>query len=635
MLNVMRRFAQSWLLKGVLALLALTFVSFYAVLDRNQQNASGEVASVNGTKITGREFEESYGRLLDFYRQVYQDRLSDDVLKQLNLKEAALESLIVRTVELQAARKAGLSVADPELLASIQARPEFQIGGQFDSRAYFEVLRNNRLTPQEFERSQQDALLLAKWQTLIEQSALVTEPEARQAFQDLHEKVDLRFLSFSARNYESKVQVSREKLERYYRAFPEEFRQPERVRVEYLFWDPRSFAKAVAVTPLQVQDYYETHEKEFRISEAVHVRHILFRVPEGADARKEGEIRAKALSLEEQLKKGADFAALARKYSEDPSASRGGDLGKLRRGESVPEFEKAAFSLKPGEISDLVRTQFGFHIVQVVSKEPEKTRRLEEVREEIVQRLRLEKARQRAESEAAKVKQSFAGPDKKKTFQETGKEAGAEYKTTSWLSRGEIVAGIPSGQPVAAAALSLKGEGISTPVITPEGVYLLRVLERKESRIPSFEEVQGDVQKALLRKESREIANQDARQISDKVRAGADLQTVVKTYSVEWEKLEAMTRGEFLQKFPGLRGSLGDVRRIFSAKIGSPVQVDGAEGTQLFLVLGRQTPDERDYQKERAEIFARLMEQRRQTIPRVYLSRLLERAKILRTPGAV
>ncbi|MBI3015361.1 MAG: SurA N-terminal domain-containing protein [Candidatus Tectomicrobia bacterium] len=635
MLNVMRRFAQSWLLKGVLALLALTFISFYAVIDRNQQNASGQVASVNGTKITEREFEESYERLLQFYRQVYQDRLTDEVLKQLNLKEAALESLIVRAVELQAAREAGLSVADPELLSSIQARPEFQIGGQFDSRVYFDVLRNNRLTPQEFERSQHDALLLAKWQTLIEQSALVTEPEARSAFRDLHEKADLAYLSFPAKDYEGKVQVNREKVERYYRAFPEEFRQPEQVRVEYLFWDPRSFERAITVTPLQVEDYYESHEKEFRIPEAVQARHILLRVPEGADAKKEEEARVRARMVGEQLKKGSDFAALARKYSEDPSSSRGGDLGKLRRGESVPEFEKAAFSLKSGQISEPVRTQFGFHVIQVLSKEPEKTRRLEDVREEIVRTLRLEKSRQRAESEAAKVKQSFASADKKRSFQDLSKDVSAEYKVTAWFFRGKAIAGIPSWQAVATAALNLKGGEVSAPVPAPEGIYLLRVLERKESRIPPFEEVQRDVEKALVRKEAREQTAQEAREVSAKILAGADVQTAAKGRNAHLEKLEAMSRGEFLRKFPALRGNLGDVRRVFGAKLGSPVQVEGADGTQLFVVLSRQTPDEKDYQKGRAEIYARLTEQRRQTIPQVYLSRLLEKAKILRTPGAV
>jgi len=374
-------------------------------------------------------------------------------------------------------------------------------------------LRNNRLTPQEFERSQHDALLLAKWQTLIEQSALVTEPEARLAFRDLHERVDLAYLSFSAKDYEGNVQVNREKGERYYRAFPEEFRQPEQVRVEYLFWDPRSFERTVAVTPLQVEDYYESHQKEFRIPETVQVRHILLRVPEGADAKKEEEVRAKARMVGEQLTKGADFAALARKYSEDPSSSRGGDLGKLRRGESVPEFEKAAFSLKPGQISEPVRTQFGFHVIQVLSREPEKTRRLEDVREEIVRTLRLEKSRQRAESEAAKVKQSFASADKKRSFQDLSKDASAEYKVTAWFSRGKAIAGIPSWQAVATAALNLKAGEVGGPVPVPEGIYLLRVLERKESRIPPFEEVRGDVEKALVRKEAREQAAQGAREV--------------------------------------------------------------------------------------------------------------------------
>lgn len=632
MLNLMRRFAKSWLLKGVLGLLALTFVSFYAVIDRNQENALGDVATVNGTKISQREFEDSYDRLVNFYRQAYQDRLTEDMIKKLDLKRTALESLIVREVELQAARRAGLSVSPQELLAAIRSRPEFKLDGRFDSRVYFDVLRNNRLTPEEFENSVRNDLLLQKWKTLIELSAPVTEQEVRLAFRELHEKLDLVNLPFRASDYASKVKVDAKALKKYFQDYAEEFRQPEKVRLEYLFWNPRTFEAAVKVTPGEVEDYYYAHEGDFRVPESVHARHILFRVPEGADAKKVAEIRARAESVEKQLKKGANFAALARKYSQGPSAARGGDLGTFHRGEMVPEFEQAAFSLKPGEISGLVRTRFGFHIIQVLSKQAAKLKPLQQVRAQIEQDLKRKKSVEQAESRAAAVGQSFKG---KESLRDLVGKSGAQYKETSWVTAGQPIAGVPGWQAVASAAFPLRVGEVSSPVTTREGVYLVRVLQKKESHIPPLAEITGEVEKSFVRRHSLELASRDAAEASRKIGAGADPKKEAAALHVQVQELNGIDRREFLTKFPALETDLETIRRVFNAKPGVPVQVQGKDAVHVFVVRSRHLPDEKVFQKERADILEALRAQRYQALPQVYLQRLMERAKILRTPGAV
>ena len=385
MLDLMRKHAKSWVINVMIAAIAIVFIFWGAGTYRQKELAN--VATVNGEPISMTEYQDTYRRLLNTVQNRYGDQLNDEILDSLNLKKEALEALIDEALILQQARDMGVEVIDQEVEAAIAENPMFQVDGRFDKKRYLNMLSRFPYTPSEYESLIRQERLSQKMRSLIQGMAKVTPTEAREYFHLINDRINLEFVLFNPDKYLDEVVISPEEVKTFYQANKERYRLPAKVKVSYMAFPSKDFEKAVEVTDDEILDYYETHLDDYREPEKVMARHILFKLDQDAPEDKAAEVKAKAEKVLAEIKAGSpdDFRNLAIKYSEGPTAPTGGALGWFSREQMVKPFSDAAFAMEKGQVSDPVRTRFGWHIIKVEDKRPASEKTVDDVREQIKQ----------------------------------------------------------------------------------------------------------------------------------------------------------------------------------------------------------------------------------------------------------
>ncbi len=371
MLDFVRTKQKSMLIKIAFGLIILSFVIGYTMLTApsdNGANRPGDAAArINGDEISYTDFQTAYSNLYNLYQSIYQGNFNAALEKQLNLPRQAMQQLVEERLMVQQAEKLGLKVSQQELVNSIAQYDAFKINGQFDRNRYLEVLNYQRITPEQFENTQRRQLLTQKVREQLQKGAAVSDEELKTAYHNENDKVNLNTVWLTPELVESKVKVTKDALTDFFKQNIEQFRIPEKVSLRYLQFDPARYEDQVAAfTDDELERYYRRNLDLFEIKEEVKAAHILLRLAEDADQTTIDKRQKLAEDLLKQLNEGADFAKLAKAYSDDKSnAADGGEIGVFGRGIMVKEFEDAAFALKPGQLSDVVRTPFGFHIIRV------------------------------------------------------------------------------------------------------------------------------------------------------------------------------------------------------------------------------------------------------------------------------
>jgi peptidyl-prolyl cis-trans isomerase D len=330
-----------------------------------------------------------------------------------------------------------------------------------------------------------------------------------------------------------RVKATRKELKEYYRQHQEDFRTPPRRRAEYITVDLNDYWEEVKVTPPEVEDYYYAHRETYRSPKEIRARHILIqtdpRDPEAfAQAREELE------SILANIKAGSSFAALARKYSQDPgSAEAGGDLGYFKNGEMPKPFEEVAFSLKPGEVSELVHTRYGYHIIKVEDIKETTTRSLSEVEGLITEILHKQKAQELARKRAEQIHQQILAG---KSLEQIALGEGITLIETFPFVEGEEIAGIADSSIFSRAAFSLE-VGKPSPIVSgDECFYLLRVVKEEEPRVPELSEVKDKVKESLLQEKARDLARERAERILRRLRQGKAIRSLLIRYGLKQQE---------------------------------------------------------------------------------------------------
>ncbi|MCK5553188.1 MAG: SurA N-terminal domain-containing protein, partial [Deltaproteobacteria bacterium] len=517
MLKYMRTHATSWIIKIGLVFIIVVF-AFYFGWGRIRGRYEGMVAEVNGQFITVKDFNQTYQNLLAMYRSRFKDRLSDETIRALGLKQQALNELINNILLYQEGHRMKLRVSPEEIRKSIQSLPLFQVNGKFDRGTYLRLLRFNRIEPEDFEQMQEQHLLIDKVRNVILQNTgTMSEEEAREAYLIENERVNLEFIRLKAEDFLEKSEATRAEVEEYFSSHRESFRIPEKVNLQYLVFRPKDFRDKVDILQDEIKTYYETNIDDFVVQSQVRARHILVQVPPDAIPEKTEEARKRAEEVLAKAKKGEDFGSLAEKYSEGPTAKKGGDLGYFPRGRMVKEFEDAAFSLQTGEISPVVRTQFGFHVIKVEDVKEEKTQGLDEVRKSIESTLRDQRARDLAERS---VEETLYTLYKGGEMEQVAEEYHVSANETGFFSRGEKIEGIPPSDEMTSIVFSLKAGEISPVIEVAKDFYIFRLTERRESHLPELEEVRDGVEKELREKKAGERAESAAEELLAELKGG-------------------------------------------------------------------------------------------------------------------
>ncbi len=622
MLDSMRRH-RHWL-KWVLLLVVISFIAFYVpdfLRDRTNGTGSAQtLASVNGDPISLTTFRRAYQQRVQQFRNAYGASFDERMVKQLGLDQQILRQLIEERTAVAEARRLGLTVSDAEVAQRIYDIEAFQQNGAFSEELYTRVLAVQRppLAKLEFEESLRQSLLIEKLRAALTEWVNVRETEVDDEYKRRNEKVKAELVVVSADKLRNDVSVTDKDVAAWFDGHKESYRIGEKRKIKYLLIDTEQVRSRTIVAPSDVERFYRANEAQFTTPEQVRASHILLKT-EGKD---EAAVRARAEALLKEAKSGADFAALAKKNSEDEgSAAQGGDLDYFGRGRMAKEFEDAAFSLAPGQISDVVKSPFGFHIIKVTDRKPETKRALEEARPQITEQLSYERAQAEVQKTGDAVAKEIASPA---DLDKVAKARGLSVQESGFFTRDEPIAGFGPAPEITDAAFTMKEGSVSGPVRTARGIVFFTTTGRQDSRIPTLAEVKDKVRDDALMQKARELATTRAESLASGL--STNFAAAAKTAGLEVKSSEIVARGT---AWPDVGISPAVDEAVFQQPVGGvtkPIATDG--GTVIARVVDRQgtTPDE--LAKARDGLKKELVTDRRTKFFSAYMLKARERMKI-------
>jgi peptidyl-prolyl cis-trans isomerase D len=624
MLDRMRRH-KGWL-KWSLAIVVVSFILLYIPsFLRQGAGASGNsvVADVEGHEITAAEFRRAYNQQMQAYRQSYGGNVDERLLKQLGIDQRIVQQMIQEQASLAEADRLGIKASDAEVRERILALPAFQENGQFigDDR-YRQILRmqNPPMRPDEFEDQVRRGIVTEKLQAALTGWVTVSDGDVLQEFKRRNEKVKLAVVNFPADKFREGLTASDSEIAKYFEDHKEQYRVGEKRKVRYLTIDQEAMRGKAAVTGQQIERAYNDNIQQYSTPEQVRASHILLKTQGKDDAA----VKKQAEDLIAQLKKGADFAALATKYSEDEgSAKKGGDLDYFPRGQMVAEFDKSAFSLKPGEMTDTpVKTQFGYHIIKVVDKKPAATKTLAEVRGQIEDQLKWEQA----QSAAQKLADQIAGELKKPSdFDSVAKSHGLPGGETGFFLPDEPIAGIGMAPAVGQEAFQMKQGEVSEPIRTPQGFAFITVTGKQDAYVPKVDEVKTKVKDDAVKQKSIEAARQKAAAVDAAMKSG-DFDKAAKAAGLDVKTTDLIARGAPIGD-AGISPALEE--KAFSMPAGTvsePVVTDN--GAAIVKVIERKEIDQAEFGKQRDSVRNELINDRKNKFFAAYMAKARQRMKI-------
>ncbi len=625
MLKFIRRNAEAAWVKFMFVAIVIVFI-FWGMGGIVSGEKAQVVARINNDAIAPADFTRAYNNLLRLYQDVYKDNFKPELVKALDLKGRAVDQLIRASLLRQEANRIGLSVDDAEVRDAIVALPAFQQDGHFNKDLYLRVLHANRLSAGEFEDSEQEELLVNKLQSLIVAGVHVSEAEVRTRYELDNEKVNLRFIKFDAPAFIPEVKLGDADVQAYYDKNKETYREPERVRVDYVLYSPDKFVKDAQVSDTEIQAYYDDHRAEYDKPEQVHARHILFRFAPNASEDEKAKIRKHAEEVLAKVKAGGDFAALAKQYSEDSSAAQGGDLGSFSRGKMVAPFEQAAFSLAPGQTSDLVESPFGLHIIKVEGKEEARTQPLDEVRPQIVEKLRQQKAHELARARAEADRAKASGGD---TLANIAQSAGLSMSSPSPFSQSEAVPGLGRSPEFAKAAFATNAGEVGPVVDVPSGALLFRVMEKLPGHVPELAAIRDRVESATRSERAQALAKSAAEGALADLQKGTDLDSVAKAHNAKVEETGPFSRQ--LGSVPNL-GAAPDLKKaaflLTPDKPVAPAVYAVGESSVVAALKERLPADEEKFKTDKDNLLKQAEERQKQQALEQFINYLKAHANI-------
>jgi len=542
MLDRMRRH-KGWL-KWSLALVVLTFVVFYIpdFLTTPTGAAPSEVlAEVDGEPITVGAFQQRYNAQVQAYRNAYGGQINDQLIKQLGIDRQILNSLVDEEAMVAESRKQGITVSDVEIRERILALPGFQENGKFiGEQRYRQLLQfqNPPMTTADFERSLRRALQIEKLRNAISGWMSVSDADVATEFRRRNEKVKLDVVPITAEAFKNQVTVTDADLFAAFDKDKERYRIGEKRKIKYALLNVDQVRQTITVPEAEISAFYNQNIAQYQTPAQIRASHILLKL-EGKD---EKAVQAQAEEVLKMAKApNADFAALAQKYSEDESNNmNGGDLDYFGRGRMVAEFEQAAFAMKNGEISNLVKTAFGFHIIKMVDNKPDVTRPLAEVRAELEDQLKWQKA----QAEAEKIAKSLEATLKTTAdLDRVAKERSMITTETGLLLSGEPIQGIGSQPELSGRVFGMKEGEVTTAMRVASGWVFATVTGRQDAYVPKLDEVRERVADDVKLAKATELAKQRATIIAAELKTAKDFAAVAKKYNLEVKATELVARG--------------------------------------------------------------------------------------------
>lgn len=607
------------LVQIVLLLIILPF-AFFGVDSYNKATKGKTPAKVNGTDITLQDYDNAMRQQQARMRQMLGDAFDANLFETPEIKKAVLDSLIGQKLLVQRAKAAGLTVTDEQVAEIIGGIEAFQVDGKFDKKRYETVLSNKQMSPLMFEAQVREDILAQQMQEVFVQNGFAANSTVDNVIRMNEQKrvVSVAQLPFS--QFLAQVKVDEAAIKQYYDKNTKEFELPEQVRVAYVKFAAGNLAAKIEVSPADAQAYYKEHGKEFGTPEQRQAAHILINVDPKASAAEQDAAKAKAEQLLAKVKQApASFADLAKQNSQDPgSAAKGGDLGFFGQGQMVKPFEEATFALKAGEISGLVKSDFGYHIIKLLAIKPAQTPAFDAVRDQIMAKLREQKASDKFAELADKF--NNAAYEQSDTLKAAAELVGAQIEQSDWLKKSDAGNGIWNAkllQAIFSDEVMKNKRNTAAIEVAPNTLVAARLLEHKPAAVRPLSEVHAMISQKLQHKQAVELAVQQGKaQLATLQKGGAA--------TVTWGAQQAVSRAQRPEM------ELNLLRQVFQANTTKLPQVVGTETAEGYtLVRVESVQDGEKVEDGKRLRYAQQLRQRQgEELYRAYIDDAKKQAKI-------
>ena len=593
-------------------------------IGRGSLTTQGVLAKVGDQEIS-EQLVRQQARLIG--QQQFKGNVPDALMPYL--MQRAAQNVITEKAVVYEADRMGLGVTDEELRDYLHQGEFGKVlfpGGVFIGEDSYERMidATYHMGVQQFEQEIKAEIAQHKLLAAIASAVTVSDAGIRDEVKKQDTKVKFQYAVLTLDDVKKDIKPSDAELKAYYDQHKQQYVNsiPEKLKARYIVIDTNSVAQQTSITPQELQQYYRQHQDDFRIPETVTVRHILIKTPTPdangkVDQKAVDAAKAKAEDIAKQLKAGANFADLAKKYSEDPSTAKdGGLLPPITRGRTVPEFEQAAFSTPAGQTTGVIKTTYGFHIIHVEAKQEARLKPIDEVKSEIEPILKKQKAQAQSESVANAVQSlaRTAGLDK------AAQDKNLTVTTTGLVSQGDQLPGIGSAPDLMSAMMSAKKNDPPAVASTPTGYAIYQVTEIQPPQTPTFEQVKASVEAQFKGQRAQELLAQKTQQMADRAHSEHDLDKAAKEAgaTVKTSDLEGQT-----SQLPELGSMSGNMSVLFSMKpgeISGPIQA-GTNGV-VAKVIELQAPTDEQIKQGWDKAREALLEQKREEFENLYVENL-------------
>ncbi len=569
------------LVQIVLALIILPF-AFFGMESYQNQDSGEALATVDGEKIGQQEFDNALRQQQDRMREMMGNNYDPAMFDQPERKREVLEKLVTQRLLMLQARAAGLVVSDSQLEQSILGIEVFQKDGRFDKQSYETWLRSRSMSSQTFEKLLAQDMSMRQLTDAYTQNGYASHTAADNLMRLNEQQRVVAVAEITHQPFLQSVKVDESVVKSYYETHQKEFQTEEQVRVEYLTFSADALQSQVAVDEGEIRKYYEEHQPKFGTQEQRHAAHILIALtPRASDADKQAA-RAKAEQVLQQVRQTpGKFAELARQYSQDTgSAANGGDLGLF--GSGIKQFDDAVLKLSPGEISGLVQSDSGLHIIKLLALKAAKIQPLNEVRNDLAQKLKLQKANDKFAELAEKFSNMVY--EQSDTLASAAELVKMPLQQSAWLNRGQAETPPWTGKALQAVFSEdvIKNKRNSAAVeIAPNTLLAVRLLEHKPVSIRPLAEVSGGIRQKLLRQRAVELASAQGKATLEQLQRGEKV-------GVQWQQAVTVTRAKLARLDNNNLSRL--VFQVNPGKLPAYVGVENAQGG-YFLVQVQSVKD--------------------------------------------
>ncbi|WP_158791566.1 peptidylprolyl isomerase [Granulicella sp. L60] len=559
-------------------------------------------------------------------RQLQQQHLPDFLLPYMS--QRAGQILVQRAILKHEADRMNLQVSDEDLRRELQTGPFSQYlfpnGTYIGDDAYMNFVQNAfQTTRGDFESQVKSDMELNRLQALITGGVSVSDNAVRQAYMVDGTKVKFDYAVISSDDLRKTINPSDAELQGFFKTNATRYAAaiPETRKIEYVAFDASNLPGGKPqISDADVQAYYNAHQDQYQVKDQVKVRHILIAVPAGSDAKTDAAAKAKAADILKQIKGGGDFADLAKKNSDDPgSKDQGGELGWLDRGKTVPEFDKAAFTLPTGQTSDLIKTQFGYHILQVEDKKTAHLRPVAEVKPEIVPVLE----QQRVGAAEQTFASTLASDAKKNGLDKAAAAKGLHAVTTDYVGKDGVIPGLADASGLLTQAFTVVKGADPASVSTGDGFAVFQVQDVKAAHAPDFADYKSHILEDYREQQLPGLLSAQLNKLDDRAKVLNDLKKAAAEMNVPLKSSDLVGKDGQVPDLGAMSGPGSVAFSLAKGAISGPINV-GRAGVVLS-VTDKQEPTAEDMAKNFNATREKLLGEQREEIFRVYIGDLTQK----------